>query len=352
MQRTLVIVALIILVTASLGVGSLAAHWPFWQRGWQWHASATGWPATIAGNRQVLVAGESPLALQIRDEPGFEVVAATGSTQALLRAYGDGRVDAWFAPGVDAGLLVDWRGLSSVVLAPLYAQFVGERPDLLDTPSGAWLPAWSDDRRGAITPRQFFWQLSGMPAREFQPLNPFNSRAQLAAGPDFSRAALRWRPEWPPGSHFEESPVNAQLLALIAASFEGAPFSAVLQKRLWSRIAADEAHVMLDHRRGDVAAHCCLRASIGDWLRLALLLAADGRIGGQELWPPGLLAQLTTASPVHEGYALGFQLPDSESQVLVATSTGRQLMIAPRAGAALLWVGEGDPPPGLARLLP
>lgn len=354
MQRMLVMVSVTMLVTTSLGVGSLAAHWPFWQRAWQWHASSTGWPEEIKGVTQILKGGESALALKFHDDPGLAAAASTGVTRALLRARGDGRVDAWFAPGLDAHTLLDWRGLSALVLAPLYAQLVDEHPDLLDTPSGAWLPAWSEDRRGAITPRQFFWQLSGMPAGNSAPLNPFNTRAQLSAGPDFTRAALRWQPEWPPGSHFEESPVNAQLLAVLASRIEGAPFIQVLQDRLWSRIAAADAHAMLDHRRGDMAAHCCMRASIGDWLRLALLLAADGRSGGQQLWSPGLLSGLLATSPVHEGYGLGFQLQEAalEQQLLVAASAGRHLVIAPHAGAAILWVGEGLPPPGLARLLP
>ncbi len=354
MQRMLVIAAVVVLVTLSLGVGSLVAHWPFWQRAWQWQASSTGWPASIPGNTQALRGGEGALALQIQQDPQLQALASTSSTQALLRARADGRVDAWFAPGVDATSLVDWRGLSPVVLVPLYAQLLAEHPGLLDRPSGAVLPAWSEDRRGAITVRQLFWQLSGMPAGEFAPLNPFNRRAQLVAGPDFSRVALRWQPVWPPGSHFEDSPVNAQLLAVLAARLEGAPFVALLQERLWSRIAADDAFAMLDHRRGDMAAHCCVRASIGDWLRIALLLAADGRLGGQQLWEPGRLAGFMVASPVHAGFGLGFQLlgAEPEPQLLVATSTGRQLIIEPRAGGAVLWVGEGMPPPELARLLP
>jgi CubicO group peptidase (beta-lactamase class C family) len=354
MQRMLVMIAVVVLVTVSLGVGSLAAHWPFWQRAWQWHDSSTGWPDSIGGISQILKGGAEPLQLQFRTEPQLEAMAATGATQALLRAWSDGRVDAWFASGIDAGLVVDWRGMSPVLLAPLYAQFVDEQPDLLDRPAGAWLATWSEDRRGAITPRQFFWQLSGMPAGDFEPLNPFNARAQLVAGPDFARAALRWQPEWPPGSHFEESPVNAQLLALLAARIDGTDFTSVLQQRLWSRIAAGDAVVMMDHRRGDMAAHCCVRTSIGDWLRLALLLAADGRSGARQLWPAGLMPKLLTVSPVHAGYGLGFQLQGQEEdrQLLVASTAGRYLVIAPRAAAVLLWVGEGTPPPGLARLLP
>lgn len=354
MQRLLVIVAVFVLVTASLGVGILAAHWPFWQRAWQWHVAPTGWPASIDGAVRVLRGGDEALVLDVHADADISSVAAAGTTQALLRAGSDGRVAAWFAPGFDAQTLVDGRGLTALVLAPIYAQLASEHPDLLDGPVGAWLPEWSDDRRGAITPHQLFWQLSGMPAGDFSPLNPFSSRAQLASGPDFARAALRWQPVWPPGSHFEESPVNAQLLALVAARLDRVPFGDVLQKRLWSRVAARDALAMLDHRRGEVAAHCCLRASVGDWLRLALLLASDGRNGDTALWPPGFAAQLLRVSPVHEGYGLGFGLLASrpDRQLLVAASEGRELIIAPGSASAVLWIGAGAPPPGLAQLLP
>lgn len=353
MQRVLLILAVTALVMASLGAGLLAAHWPFWQRAWQWHVAPAGWPATIEGAVQVLHGGDGALALDIHADAGIEAAASAATTHALLRAGPDGRVDAWFAPGHDLHALIDGRGLVPVVLAPLFAQLAHEHHGLLDAPVGAWLPEWKEDHRGVITPRQLFWQLSGMPAGRFLPLNPFNARAQLASGPDFAYAALRWRLVWPPGSHFEESPVNAQLLALVAAGVDGVPFRDVLQKRLWSRVAADDALAMLDHRGGDAAAHCCLRASIADWLRLGLLLAGDGRSGSAALWPQGFVSELVTSSPVHAGHGLGFQLLSrAGGPLLVAGSAGRQLLLDPRSGAALLWVGEGAPPPGLAQLLP
>jgi len=352
MQRMLVIVAVVLLVMVSSGIGLLAAHWPFWQRAWQWHVSGSGWPARIEGAVRPLHGGGGSIALEVHPSAEVEAMARAASTQALLVARGDGTVAGWFAAGLDAHARVDGRGLTAVVLVPLYAQFAQEHPGMLDMPSGAWLADWSDDRRGAITPRQLFWQLSGLPAGHFTPLNPFGARAQLASGPDFGRVALRWQPVWPPGSHFEVSPVNAQLLALVAARLDGAPFLDVLQKRLWSRIAADDALAMLDHRGGAMAVHCCLRASLGDWLRLGLLLANDGHSGGAALWQPGFLAQLTAVSPVHAGYGLGFRLQGAGRPLLAAGSAGRLLLIAPHSGAALLWVGEGAAPAGIERLLP
>jgi CubicO group peptidase (beta-lactamase class C family) len=353
MQRTLVIAAVIVLVVACLAMGTLAAHWPFWQRAWQWHSSDTGWPVAIKGPVQVLHADTVAPALDIRIDPRLAGIATSASTQALLRTGTDGRVDAWFAPGIDAATLVDGRGLTPLVLAPVYAQLLSVNAAMLDTPVGAWLDEWSGERRGPITPRQLFLQLSGMPAGAGAALNPFTGRAQLQSGPDFGRAALHWQPIWPPGSHFEESPVNAQLLALVASRIDNAPFAEVLQRRLWSRMAANDAVAMLDHRGGDIAAHCCLRASIGDWLRLAALLANDGRQGTKSLWQRGFLAQVTASSPVHSSQGLGFQLiPEGERTLLAAGSAGRRLLVSPTTSTAVLWIGEGAPPPGLARLLP
>jgi CubicO group peptidase (beta-lactamase class C family) len=354
MQRTLVIAAVIVLVVACLAMGTLAAHWPFWQRAWQWQVGGTGWPATITGPVRVLHAGRTAPALQVRIDPALADIARSASTQALLRAGADGRIDAWFAPGIDAATLVDGRGFTPLVLAPVYAQLLAGNAGLLDSPVGAWLGEWSGDRRGPITPRQLFWQLSGMPAGAGSPLNPFAGRAQLQSGPDFGRASLHWQPVWPPGSHFEESPVNAQLLALVASRIDDEPFGEVLEKRVWSRLAGADAMAMLDHRGGDMAAHCCLRASIGDWLRLGMVLAHDGRFGDRTLWQPGFIAQVAAASPVHAGQGLGFQLlmPQPEQTLLAAGSAGRQMLVSPTASMAVLWIGEGAPPPGLARLLP
>jgi CubicO group peptidase (beta-lactamase class C family) len=353
MQRTLVIAAVIVLVVACLAMGTLAAHWPFWQRAWQWYSADNGWPVSIKGAVQVLHADPAAPALDIHIDPQLADIATSASTLALLRTDIDGRVDAWFAPGVDATTLIDGRGLTPLVLPPVFAQLLSVNAALLDTPVGAWFEEWSGDRRGPITPRQLFQQLSGMPAGAGSSLNPFTGRARLQSGPDFGRAALHWQPTWPPGSHFEESPANAQLLALVASRIDNAPFAEVVQRRLWSRMAANDATAMLDHRGGDMAAHCCLRASIGDWLRLGALLAHDGRHGTESLWQRGFLAQVSASSPVHASQGLGFQLiSEGEQTLLAAGSDGRRLLVSPTTSTAVLWIGDGAPPPGLARLLP
>lgn len=352
MQRVLLILTVIVVVAASLGVGALAAHWPFWHRAWQWQQAPDEWPEVLAGPVRVLRAAANVGPLELNPDAGLEAIAASTTTQVLARATPDG-IGVWFAPGHDQETMVDGRGLTAVLLPPLFAILEMRHPGMLDAPVGHFVEEWSQDQRGAITPRQFLWQLSGLPAGDFNPLNPFSARAQLASGPDFTRAALRWRLVWPPGSHFEESPVNAQLLALVAARAEQTGFAELVEQLLWTQAAGSPARMILDHRRGHAAAHCCFTASVADWLRLAALLANDGAHGGGQLWEPGFLEQMATASPVNEGHGLGFALrtrPDGEP-LLVLEHPGRSLIIAPRSRGALLWIGAGEPPAGLASLL-
>jgi hypothetical protein len=348
MQRVLVMVVMVVVVVAAVGAGALMAHWPFWQRAWQWHSAEEGWPRALPGPTVQLRGGSEALSLHVTPDAVLAQAAAGSSTQVLLRADRDGNVGAFFAAGFNADTSLDGRGLVAGLLAPLYGVLgASGHSQLLDEPIGKHIIDWRDQARGDITPRQLLLQLSGLPASVFRPLNPFMYRAQLAAGPDFRRAALQWHATYPPGSHFEPSPVNAQLLAVLAEELESTAFAQLLERELWSRFAANAAVGMLDHRRGNLAAHCCLHAAAADWLRFGLLLANDGRVGDRQVLPSGFVQQMQKASPVHPDYGLGFRLVHAQSSELLLSleTKGRRLLVAPNSGRALLWMGEGEPPP-------
>lgn len=354
MQRMLITITVIALVFVAALVGALAAHWPFWQRAWQWQSAAGSWPAQLPGPTTVLRPATDAVTLRVVVDPRLAAQLAGSDTRLLLLGDSSGRVAAWFTPGMDERSVIDGRGLATGLLAPLYGSLTDERSSLLDRPLALFIPDWRADRRGHITPRQLLWQLSGFEAEVFVPLDPLSARAQLASGPDFARAALATKLAYPPGSHFEETPANAQLLAVVAGVVEQNTFATVLERRLWSQFAAAPATGLLDRRRGMLAAHCCLSAAAADWLRLGLLLANDGRSGERRILPAGFVAQIGVASPVHAGYGLGYRVelaPDGTGTLLILDTAGRQLAIAPRSGRALLWVGAGKAPSGLLSLL-
>jgi CubicO group peptidase (beta-lactamase class C family) len=273
-------------------------------------------------------------------------------TQMLLVGEISGQVAAWFAPGTNELTVMDGRGLAAGLLGPLFGTQMERQTSLLDVRARSLLDRWPQDARGDITPRQLLWQLSGLKQGAFVPLNPWSRRAQLASGPDFERAALHTHLLFPPGTHFEPAAANAQLLAVLASRAAGTDYAALLQRHLWSQFAAQDAVGMLDHRRGQMAAHCCLRAAAADWLRLGLLLAAGGRVGQRQVLPAGFVKQMATSSPVHPGYGLGFRLGEADSRpTLLLETQGRRLAVALQTGRAVLWVGTGAPPAWLDELL-
>ncbi len=350
MRRALIVIVMLALVAAAISAGTLAAHWPFWQRAWQWHSAAQGWPDKLKGPTRTLQPATMPSALGITRDPAL---TQGSGTSLLMLADAAGQTRAYFADGVDERTAVDGRALSTAVLVVVYGALIQQgRARLLDEPVGNLLAQWHNDPRGVITPRQLLWQLSGLSGGPSSPLNPFSPLAQLASGPNFERAALRTPLVYPPGSHFAASPANAQLLGLVAARLTGEDYGSTLQRLVWSRLAAQPATGMLDHRRGDLAAHCCFTASAGDWLRLAVLLANAGRNGQVQVLPQDFLQQVATASPVDPAQGLGFQVLKVQGrQLLQLATTGRRLLLAPESGRVLLWAGAGEPPEGLAALL-
>ena len=340
------------LVAAALAAGVLISHWPFWQRAWQWQVAVDGWPGVLPGPTYRLRGGADALLLDFEAAP-LPSAAADGDTHLLLWASADGRGSAFLAPGYSVDSPVEGRGLVPGLLAPLYGLLTAKHPGLLDRAVSHWIPRWQSDDRGLITPRQLLWGLSGFPAGSFQPLNPASRRAQLASGPDFDRAVRHWPQTWPAGSHFEMSPANPQLLALVAARETGVRYAQLLEEKLWSQLASADARAILDHARGNIAAHCCFTAAAADWLRLGLMLADDGRIGSRQLLPAGFISEMAVDSPVHPGFGLGYRVADfpGSGRVLVLESAGRQLLVAPQLRRALLWVGTGPAPAGLHQLL-
>lgn len=308
----LVIVAVVLLVTASLGVGALAAHWPFWRRAWAWHEAAGGWPQQLPGSHAIVRGGGAvPLAFGSAGDDLARVAQGAG-TQLLLRVR-EGGADAWFAPGFDADSIIDGRGLAAAVLEALFLRLESSQPGLIDRPVGAWLAPWRQDTRGALTVRELLGQLAdGIEAPPAaSPLNPFSARARLASGPGYERAAFL---VYGSSGNEDRRAAAAQLLAAVASAIEGKTYVSLLEEWLWSEAAAGDARLALDRHAGHAAAHCCFSAAASDWLRMGRELAASA----------------------------------GEAVRLVRTD-GRLLVAG--AGGALLWVGEGPPPSGLEMLL-
>jgi CubicO group peptidase (beta-lactamase class C family) len=158
-----------------------------------------------------------------------------------------------------------------------------------------------------------------------------------------------------PGKRWQPQACDPQLLAHIIERVSGMQYSQYVSTRLWKPIGAGDAWLMLDHQGGTAHASCCLRARIGDWMRVAQLLANDGKYEGEQVLPPGWVGAMVTPSKANPrfGYQLWrgepFQPGEGASEPYVLDDTfllkgpgNTRLWLIPSMNLRILLVGRGD----------
>lgn len=102
----------------------------------------------------------------------------------------------------------------------------------------------------------------------------------------------------------------AQSIDLLAGVLEkagGKPYPQLLVEKVWQPLGGGD----LEFRRSSsrwrpegVDAGCCLRARVGDWMRVAEALANDGVFEGNQLTPPGYVSRML--QPAHAESTNGY----------------------------------------------
>jgi CubicO group peptidase (beta-lactamase class C family) len=158
-----------------------------------------------------------------------------------------------------------------------------------------------------------------------------------------------------PGKRWQLQACDPQLLAHIIERVSGMQYSQYVSTRLWKPIGAGDAWLMLDHQGGTAHASCCLRARIGDWMRVAQLLVNDGKYEGEQVLPPGWVGAMVTPSKANPrfGYQVWrgapFQPGEGASEPYVPDDTfvlkgpgNTRLWLIPSMNLRILLVGRGD----------
>lgn len=158
-----------------------------------------------------------------------------------------------------------------------------------------------------------------------------------------------------PGKRWQPQACDPQLLAHIIERVSGMQYSQYVSTRLWKPIGAGDAWLMLDHEGGTAHASCCLRARLGDWMRIAQLLVNDGKYEGEQVLPPGWVGAMVTPSKANPrfGYQVWrgepFQAGEGASEPYVLDDTfvlkgpgNTRLWLIPSMNLRILLVGRGD----------
>jgi hypothetical protein len=145
-----------------------------------------------------------------------------------------------------------------------------------------------------------------------------------------------------PGRRWVQQPCDSQLVARLIELATHDRYAGYISARLWKPIGAADAWLTREDEAGAAWAHCCLRARRGDWMRIGELLVSDGHFQGEEILPPGWVAEMLAASRAQPnfGYQVwrgqpfqGSTAPGSPSEPYAADDT----YLLKGAGKSRLW---------------
>jgi CubicO group peptidase (beta-lactamase class C family) len=200
--------------------------------------------------------------------------------------------DADFDTAIDAG------AFNSTLTALMVGMAIGDRKIALPgEPVANYIESFQERNRATITLEDLLHMTSGLAAAA-------STRDWLAR--DIRSECLERDRAAVPGSRWQPQACDPQLLAHIIERASGKQYSAYVSDKLWKPLGAGDAQLMLDHEGGTAHASCCLRARLGDWMRIAQLLANDGKFEGEQILPPGWVRTMLTPSKANPRF--GYQV--------------------------------------------
>ncbi|MEO8020025.1 MAG: serine hydrolase domain-containing protein [Pseudomonadota bacterium] len=241
------------------------------------------------------------------DEAGIDMAgiqaavdyAAARNTRALVIGRGGHIVFEKYWDGSTLDTPVDLSGFTPALSALLLGVVMNdERSINLDAPLSGYIAAWAEDPRGAVTLRQLVTRGSGFASATGWPW-PGTRTANYASGADLRATLLAWPLEAAPRVGQSPVDVSADILALALEGRLHLRFDKLLAERLWQPIEGGEFSLARGARAG-----CCIRARIGDWMRIGEVLANNGVFEGNQLTPPHFVSLML--KPAFQGSPAGF----------------------------------------------
>lgn len=328
MRRVGVALLILIVTVVPTAIGVIAADWPFWHRVFQMPRDAGEWPdsfyqptVTIEGAPTPFLAAAPPGELTI-DPAALEQASAWAeahnSVALIVLHRGRIQLERYYGEMTQYKLFSGRAMTRSMVAMAVGIALRDGRIKSLDLPVETWLDEWRGDARGKITLRQLLLNTSGLEEVPLGggPARPgvvgwlsrlpalLNKNSRLSLGSDFVGAALSFRLQHEPGTRFNLSKANAQLVGVILERATGVPYERYVDERLWRPIGAGPAEFYMDRSNGMPAVYCCFRATPEDFMRLGALLVTDGVAGTAQVLPPGWVREMATGSRVNPLYGL------------------------------------------------
>jgi CubicO group peptidase (beta-lactamase class C family) len=239
----------------------------------------------------------------------------------------------------------------------------------LDQPAADYVPELAGTEYGGSSIRNLLRMASGVVFRETYDGTDDATKLRVMqyspGGPPGTRIVSMFNVRAAPaGTRFHYASAETAVLGLVLRHAVNMPLANFLSTRIWQPMGAEADAPWGVDNSGQETTQCCLSAVARDWLRLGLLLAADGVRDGREIIPRAWVLEATMPSApfLAQGVATrtfgyGYQtwlLPSAQRQFMLMGLHGQAIFVDPNTKLVLVHTAvrvQAAPDPGLAELL-
>ena len=176
----------------------------------------------------------------------------------------------------------------------------------LDQPVADFIPEWrTDERRRLILVRHLLDMRSGFLPQSMSP-DPAHILNRAYLHPRHDDIIIR---EYPvvdaPGSRYEYNNASSEMVAVLIERATGRRYAEFISSEILQPIGAPGGNVWVNRPGGVAHSGCCLMLPAEAWLRLGVLLAADGVWESRRLLPAGYVTEMRRPTRENPYYGLG-----------------------------------------------
>ena len=238
----------------------------------------------------------------------------------------------------------------------------------LDDPAEKYLPQLKGAEYGASSIRHLLRMSSGMQFTEVYNGRDDSARLNavlLTSRPGFLEFARSFtRRNDPSGEKFNYASIESLLLGRILESASGRSVTDLTSEWIWRPLGAEQDAAWRLDAEGREGTHAFFNATLRDWGRLGLMMAADGAWNGKQIVPRGYLIDATDVARQPPAFVPGVATPSLgygyqvwlwplRSRTFILQGVyGQAMLVQPESGIVVVQTavfeqpsGRGDPAP-------
>jgi CubicO group peptidase (beta-lactamase class C family) len=232
---------------------------------------------------------------------------ARAANSSALIVWRKGRVEAaeYFGDSGPDTLLVSRSLAKPITVAAVGRAIVKGHIESLDQPVADFINEWQGTPYDQILVRYLLDMRTGLlPQAQAMTADDILNRAYLH--PRHGEVIVHDYPlTHEPGSRYEYSNANSELVALVIERATGVRYSRWVSDEVLAPIGAPGGKVWVNRPDGLAHAGCCILLPAESWLRLGILLLRDGVWEGERLLPDGYVTEMRTATAQNPHAGMG-----------------------------------------------